>query len=263
MAQKIFNAHTHIFPEKIADKAVVNIGKFYDLKMYLGGTSEALIADGSPFGVEKYLVCSVATTAKQVESINSFVAGECEKHPEFVGLGSLHPDYEDIAGEVDRIEKLGLAGIKLHPDFQTFDIDDEKAFPIYEAAEGRMPILFHMGDNRYDYSNPHRLAKVLEKFPNLIALAAHLGGYQAWDKIDCIIGNPNVYFDTSSALDFMTPEAAGEIIHRHGTDRVMFGTDSPMWTHKDELGRFARIPLTDDERQAILWDNAARLFGIE
>lgn len=262
MTERIFDAHTHIFPEKIAEKAVANIGKFYDLKMNYDGTSEGLLAGGATIGCEKYVVCSVATTPRQVESINNFVAGECEKHREFIGLGSIHPDYENVAAETDRIIGMGLKGIKLHPDFQLFNIDDEAAYPIYEAAEGRVPILFHTGDDRHIYSDPRRLEKVLDRFPKLIAIAAHLGGYMSWDKIEGISGHPRVYFDTSSALDFMTPDKADEIIHRHGIDRILFGTDSPMWTHEEEFARFNKLTFTAEERKAVLWDNAARLYGI-
>ena len=152
--ENIIIMHCHIFPDKIEEKAVSAIGAFYDIPMQNKGTSEFLLADGRPVGVNKYLVCSTATTAHQVESINNFVAREAGLHPEFIGFGSLHPDYEDVAAEIDRMLSLGLRGIKLHPDFQKFNIDDERAFPIYKAAEGRLPILFHTGDDRYDFLEP-------------------------------------------------------------------------------------------------------------
>ena len=172
MNERIFNMHTHIFPQK-----------------------EHLLEDGKRIGVERYLVCSTATTAHQVESINNFVATEVSKHPEFVGFGSLHPDYEEISKEVDRMESLGLKGIKLHPDFQKFNIDDEAAYPIYEAAEGRLPILFHTGDDRYDFSHPTRLLRILDRFPNLTVIAAHLGGYHCWDDAKIYFGHPRVFID--------------------------------------------------------------------
>lgn len=260
MNQQIFNMHTHIFPEKIADKAVEAIGAFYDLSMDIRGTAESLIEDGKTIGVERYLVCSTATTTHQVESINNFVAKEVALHPEFVGFGSLHPDFPDITKEIERMETLGLRGIKLHPDFQKFNIDDESAFPIYEAAEGRFPILFHTGDDRYEFSHPHRLMRVLDRFPKLVVIAAHLGGYLRWDEAQVYFGHPRVYIDTSSALPFMTPERAVSIIRRHGTDRVFFGTDSPMWLHTGELARFNALGLTPEERSRILWDNATQFF---
>lgn len=258
--EKIINMHTHIFPEKIAEKAVAAIGGFYDLHMATGGTSEALINDGKPFGVCKYLVSSTATTEHQVASINTFIAAECAKHPEFVGFGSLHPGLtrEEIFSEVDRIISLGLKGIKLHPDFQKFNIDDPKAYPIYEAASGKLPILFHIGDNRYDYSHPARLHNILEKFPELVAIAAHLGGYRRWEDSHINRGHPRVYIDTCSSIEFMSPEEAVKIIREHGIDRVFFGTDSPMWSHEETMERFNALPLTQEEREKILYKNAQR-----
>ena len=157
---------------------------------------------------------------------------------------------------------LGLRGIKLHPDFQKFNIDDERAFPIYEAAEGRLPILFHTGDDRYDFSSPKRLARILERFPKLVAIAAHLGGYRDWVDAAVNYGNPRVYIDTSSALMFVPPEQAVNIIRAHGISRVFFGTDSPMWSHKGEMERFNALPLTPEERRLILHENAEKFLKL-
>ena len=90
---EIMDAHTHIFPSKIAEKATVNIGHFYDIPMAEQGSAEQLLASGAQIGTKRYLVCSTATTSHQVTSINDFIAEECGKHPEFFGFGTLHPDY--------------------------------------------------------------------------------------------------------------------------------------------------------------------------
>ena len=254
-AERIINMHAHIFPVKISEKAVGAIGDFYGIKMQIKGTPEYILEDGKTIGVEKYLVSSTATTGHQVQSINNFIAAEQEAHPEFIGFGSLHPEYEDIPGEIDRMISLNLKGIKLHPDFQKFTI--------YEAAEGRLPILFHTGDDRYEFSKPTRLYKVLEKFPKLIAIGAHLGGYRCWDEVDVYLGHPRLYIDTSSSLMFVTPQKAMEIIHKHGADKVFFGTDSPMWRHKDEFERFNKLTLTPEERKMILSGNALKFFHID
>ena len=256
----VINMHTHIFPGKIEEKAVDAIGQFYGIPMQNKGTSEYLLSDGAKIGVTKYLVCSTATTAHQVESINNFVSREVLAHPEFIGFGSIHPDYENIAAEIDRMVSLGLKGIKLHPDFQKFNIDDESAFPIYEAAEGRLPILFHTGDDRYDFSDPRRLNRVLEKFPKLVAIAAHLGGYRDWEAARVNYGHPRVYIDTSSSLMFVPPEEAVNIIRAHGVSHTFFGTDSPMWNHTDEFARFNALELTAEERSMILYKNAVDFF---
>ena len=144
---EIIDAHAHIYPEKIAAKATDTIGVFYDIKMEMpAGTAEQLIKDGGKAGITRYVVHSVATTAHQVRSINEFIRRECEAHPEFIGFITLHQDLseEEILAEIDFALENNLKGIKLHPDFQKFNIDDESAERFYRAAEGKLPILLHM-----------------------------------------------------------------------------------------------------------------------
>jgi len=262
----IIDAHAHIFPEKIAAKAAVGIGEFYDLNMENDGTLATLLRICDKAGVDRCIVQSVATVPQQVQSINNFIAESVQQYPDRLnGFGALHPDYEDIDGEVQRIVDLGLKGIKLHPDFQRFQIDDEKVFPIYEAAsrEG-LPILIHAGDHRYDFSGPKRLYKAAKLFPELIFIGAHFAGWSQWDEAEELYDNyRNIYVDLSSSLYDMTPEHAARLIHVFGADRVMFGTDYPMWTADEELERFATVPLTDEERELILYKNALRLLGEE
>lgn len=263
---KIFDAHCHIFPEKIAAKASVNIGKFYDLHMDYDGSIKTLMDIYKKVGVDKCLVQSVATTPAQVQSINNFIAESVKKYPDmFVGFCALHPHMEkkEIEAEIDRAVSLGLKGIKLHPDFQQFKIDDRKAYDIYEAAEGRLPILFHTGDYRYDYSSPKRLANALKDFPKLTAIGAHFGGWSEWaDGEKYLADNPNVYVDTSSSLYELTPAQAKEYITAFTPDRVMFGTDYPMWSIENELKHMAEIELSDSDREKIMYKTACKLLGI-
>lgn len=261
---KIIDAHAHIFPQKILPKAVDSIGAFYTLPMSGGkGSAEDLLEQGKKIGVCNYVVHSVATVPTQVEHINDFIAAETRLHPEFIGFASLHPGYEKISEEVQRAIELGLRGIKLHPDFQKFDIDSPEALEMYRKIDGRLPILMHMGDRKLTYSKPERLARVLEMFPKQVFIAAHLGGYSAWEESkQCLIGK-NIFIDTCSALPFLSAQEAAEIIRAHGTKRVFFGTDYPMWQHEEELERFLALPLTEQEREDILFNNAAALLGVE
>lgn len=257
----IVDAHTHIFPNKIAEKATKSIGDFYDAPMLYIGTPKFLLESGEKIHTAKYLVSSPATKPEQVESINTYIAQECAKHPQFFGFGTMHPGYENIKEEVDRIIALGLHGIKLHPDFQKFNIDDPDVMPMYRIIEqAGLPILFHTGDKRVDYSAPRRLHNVAAKFPDLICIAAHFGGYNSWTESAMHLLLPNVYFDTSSSLTSLTRERAVGLLHHFGIDRFMFGTDFPMWDHKQELSNFLSLGLTDEENDQILYQNFERIF---
>ena len=263
--QKIINSHCHIYPEKIASRAVVGIKDFYDLDMSLNGKISGLIEDGNKVGVTHYLVHSVATTPKQVKSINEFIAESVNTNPElFTGFGTLHPDSEDIQADFDYLIELGLKGVKLHPDFQLFSMDGEKAFKIGEIVnEGNVPLMIHCGDFRYNYSNPDQIKPFLEKFPDLTVIGAHFAGWSVWEEAtEKLAGAPNLYVDLSSSLYGLSPEKAVELIHAYGADKVLWGTDYPMWESVSEMEYFNKLDLTEKERSQILYDNAAKLLGL-
>ncbi len=260
---KVIDAHCHIYPEKIAEKAVAGTDRFYDTVAKCKGTVSDLFYEGDRAGVDRFIVQSVATTPKQVGSINEFIAAEVSENPErLTGLGTLHPESDDIAGDVRHIIELGLHGVKLHPDIQRFKIDDYRCLKIYELCEREgLPILMHTGDSRYDFSNPNRLVPVMKIYTDLTVIGAHFGGWSIWEQASrelCEL--PNLYVDCSSSFNYISLAAAQEIITRYGTARVMFGTDYPMWSPAEELETFFKLKLTDGERRDILYNNAERVY---
>ena len=258
------DAHAHIYPGKIAEKATASVGDFYHIPMHNVGLPHVLAQRGGEAGIDRFLVCSVATKVEQVRSINQFIQEKCRKYPQFIGLGAWHQDITDISGEMDDIQARGLRGIKLHPDFQEFMIDDPKMLDVYKEAHRRgLPILFHTGDSRTEFSSPHRLMNVIDKLPDFTCIAAHLGGYSEWEEARRELSGTNVYIDTSSSLFKISPEEAKENIAHFGVDHTMFGTDFPMWDPKEELERFFALGFSQEENQAMLYDNFARLFQLD
>ena len=127
-----------------------------------------------------------------------------------------------------------------------------------------MPVYFHIGDWRpqYRYSEAKKLCKVLDMFPRLEVVAAHLGGHRAFEEAKMLAGRPNVWYDTSSALWAMTPEYAYDLIHQLGTDRVMFGTDYPVKLHGEEIERLHAVGLEEHELEDIFYNNAKRFLKL-
>lgn len=260
------DAHCHIYPEKIVDKAVAGTDNFYGVKSACRGTTTDLIEKGLTAGIDHFIVQSVATTPKQVNSINEFIAYEvANSNGLMTGLGTLHPDSADMKADVRHLLDLGLKGVKLHPDIQAFKIDDYRCLKIYELCEeNNLPVLMHTGDNRYDYSNPNRLLPILEIYKNLTIIGAHLGGWSIWEEaVDVYRDMPNFYVDCSSSFPYLKPEAATEVIRKYGSKKVLFGTDYPMWDAKREIEYFLNLPLEKNEINDILNMNAKRLFGLE
>jgi len=267
--KKIFDIHTHIYPEKIAAKASVNLGRFYNFVVEGEGTYSHLESQGKEFGVGGFLILGVATNPTQVQSVNDFIGDTVElsrSHGyETVGFMGVHQDTPDFAATLDHAVSRGLKGVKIHPDIQGVDIDDPRLFELYHLIEGKMPIYFHIGDDRpeYRFSSPDKLEHILREFPRLTVAAAHLGGYKAWEEAMPLLGKrENVWFDTSSALWAITPEYADKVVSAIGTERLMFGTDYPVKTTEEELERLYKLTLTEDQLDDILWNNAARFLGL-
>lgn len=262
--KRIIDAHTHIFPTKIAAKASKSIGDFYGIDMNSDASVESLIALESKIGSEHVLVCSSALMPAQVETINDFIAANVKEHPEFIGFAAMHKDYDNYKEELARAKELGLRGVKFHNDMQRFDIDDPKMMPIYSEMERLgLPVLFHMGDDRYDFSAPSKMVQIARAFEGLTVIGAHFGGYRRWEDS---IHNPkldNVYYDTSSALFMLDSSTALRFIDHFGPDRFFFGSDFPMWSPEHELERFLKLGLDEESEKMILFDNFAKLFNIE
>lgn len=259
----IIDFHVHIFPDKIARKASRAVGRFYDLYMNCDGTLSGALAQMDQAGIGRCVAHSVATTPAQVDSINRFLL-ECRaQYPDrIIPFAAMHPDLPDIPGVMDEIVAAGFCGVKIHPDIQGFQIDSERSMRMIESIAGRLPLLIHTGDRRYDFSGPTRMNRVLEACPNLVAICAHLGAQGEWQNAEKLMRNENVYVDTSSSLYALPAKRAVELIRSFGTDRVLFGTDYPMWTARDEMERFDRLDLTDAERDGILHGNAERLLRL-
>lgn len=263
----IFDIHTHTYPEAIAARATEGLGKFYNFHVEGEGTYADMENDAKEFHVRGFLLFSVCTNAHQVEKVNTSIANLTKLSREHgyqsYGFAGMHQDFADFKGELDRAESIGLCGVKIHPDIQGVDIDDKRLLPLYESMEGRMPLYLHMGDDRpeYRFSEAKKLVHILELFPGLEVVAAHFGGYKAWDDSEkYLAGRPNVWYDTSSALWAMTPEYARHLVTVLGADRIMFGTDYPVVEMEPELERFMAIDLTESERRDILYNNAMRFI---
>lgn len=263
----VIDVHAHVFPRKILERAVAAISTFYDdLPMQMDGSLELLKSRMKQCGVEKTIIFTTATAKSQVTSIHEYIHTlQEESDGSLIGFGTLHPDMTEIEieNEVNNILRLGLRGIKLHPDFQHIAADSSAVFSMAEKAQGRLPLLIHAGDYRYGFSHPDQIRRLALSYPKLTVIAAHFGGWSQWNKSpDQLAGLPNVYVDTSSSLAFLSEDKVREIIERFGDGHVLFGSDYPMWDIQSELTRLFRLGLSGESLRKILHDNAAELFSI-
>ena len=255
--------HSHVYPDAIAPKAAESIREFYHLgDDSMNGKVETLLEYGTKAGIEKFVLLPVAMRPSRTRHINDFILQQLQGEPRFFGYGTIHAGMENLCGEVEYIMEKGLRGLKMHPDSQVFAIDDTRLFPVYDMIGDKLPILFHMGDQRYDYSHPARLRKVLDLFPRLRVIAAHFGGYSMYDTAAELLSDKECFFDVSSSLMFMEEGVAERYINHYGAERFVYGSDFPMWNPVQEMERFQRLKLTDSQKEQIAHITAEFLLDV-
>ena len=261
---RFIDFHCHVYPDAIAAKAADNVRQFYDGlgNPVIDGKVQTLLERGEQAGVHEFVILPVAVQASRTRHINDFIIEQVKKQPRFYGYGTIHADMQGLTEEVQYIMDQGLRGIKMHPDYQLFNIDDPRLFPVYEMAGENLPFIFHMGDQRYDYSHPARLRHVLELFPKLQVIAAHFGGYTVQEVAKEELSGKDCFFDVSSSLMFMEEGEAEKYINHYGAERFVYGSDFPMWDPAVEMERFLRLKLTDDQKEQIAHITAERILNI-
>ena len=265
----ILDAHVHTFPDSIAEKALHRLEKISGLTRATDGTVAYTVEYMKKLNVDKFINLNIAPSPAQQQTINTVAAENNKKYSDMISLGSVHPDNPDAVSEVYRIKSLSIKGIKLHPDYQDFFIDEKRLYPIYEAcSELNLPIVFHAGWDCYSpdviHAVPSASAKVAADFPTLKMVLAHFGGIHLWDEVESLLaGRENVYFDTAMAATYMRdPKIAMKILEKHPIENIFLGSDCP-WESPDRSIAFVEsLPISDDRKEKILGRNAASFYGL-
>ena len=207
-----------------------------------------------------------AAHAAQVIPANNYAIRLAQDHPEgIIAFGTVHPDYTDWESELARLKRHGIRGIKLHPDFQQFWLDDKRLLPIFDAAQDDFIFEIHIGDKRPPRENPscpYKMAAIIRQFPRLRVICAHLGGYHQWRaSMETLVGRP-VWLDTSSSSPFLPPELLQTILRRHPQEYLLFGSDYPLYDPAEEMERLQRKGRLSDTTLDKYRSNAGKLLPL-
>lgn len=265
----LIDCHTHAFAEKIAPRAVKQLEGYYRLPAFHGGGLTDLLPVAKEAGLDAIVLLNAATRPEQVKPANDWLislASEESTNPKIIPFGTFHIDDPDWLPEVQRLRSAGIRGIKLHPEFQGIDLADRRLNDFWAEVEQDFVVMVHIGDPRKspdNLSTPEKLAAILNRFPKLRAIAAHMGGYTYWQEAcESLIGR-NVYLDTSSTFPYIDASLLKTILSRHSKDLILFGSDYPLRSAQQDLPLLEKIPwLDDDEKERIRGKNAERLLGI-
>ena len=262
---RVIDIHTHAFPDGLAARAIAALeAETPQVHACLDGRVSSLIASMDRAGVDVSVIASIATRPAQFASILAWSRQIASSR--VVPFASVHPDDGDAAAHVRAVAEAGLRGIKLHPYYQGFAVDEERMAPLYAEMERLgLVLLMHAGfDPAYErrrLADAVRIAAVARRFPRLKLVAAHLGGWEDWDLAEEVLLGTPVCLDVSDSLNTMPREQALRFLERHPPECLLFGSDSPWVGQAEALGDPLLASLPADRLEALLGGNAARLLG--
>lgn len=274
----IIDFHTHTFPEKVAAAAIPKMQAASHAKAFTAGTAEALRASMAKAGIDRSVVLPVATNPLKVSSINDLSIAQTERDG-LIYFGCIHPEQPDWKEELCRIAKAGLKGIKIHPQYQGADMDDIRYLRIFEqAASLGLWVVTHAGDDigfpGLVRVSPEMVKNAIGQVGDFPLILAHMGGWKNWDRVEQL-AETKVYLDTSFSLGAITPiddhytpdelqmlsvERFCAIVRAFGAERILFGTDSPWGDQGETLEAIRALPLTAQQKEQILGQNALRVL---
>lgn len=262
----VVDIHTHAFADDIAPRAIPALLESAggDLTAHYDGTVRGLVDAMDRCGVDVSVIQPVATKPSQVAPINDWAAARASAR--IVPFGAMHPDLEDPAREIARMGALGLRGFKLHPEHQSFSPHEPRLHAIYEAAsDAGMIVLFHAGADVIHptiHGTPAAFAELIDAFPRLTVVLAHLGGFREWEGVAEHLAGRDVWLDTAYTPGHLPDDEFVALVRAHGADRVLFGSDGPWTDAAAEAAHLRSLPLTDSEIEGILGENARRLLRL-
>lgn len=265
----IIDFHTHIFPNKIAEKTIQSLSNKANVKASTNGTLEGLLQSMEQAQVDMSVILPVATKVAQMENINTYAKSVCENYPgKLISFGGIHPDCEDYKKELKHIKNLGLKGIKIHPDYQGVMIDDVRFMNIIEyASELGLIVVTHAGIDigipEPVHCPPDKMRKVLDKIKPEKMVLAHFGGWQQWNMVYEYLAGENVYLDTAFTFDYIKDEMFLKILNKHDENKILFATDSPWSAAISDIEAVRHLPIKTELEEKIFSGNAKKILELE
>ena len=277
----ITDFHTHTFPDAIAQRAIAGMQCNSHAAAFSSGTQDGLLASMDGAGVHRSVVLPVATNPLKIGSMNDKILSQ-EKSQHIVNFGAMHPQAENWKEELNRLAAAGVPGIKIHPQYQSTDITDIHYLRILDhAASLGLITVTHAGDEiAYPgvvRCSPEMIRSVCDQLGNIPLVLAHMGGWKNWQRVAENLCDTGCYLDTAISLGEIVPiddhyspadlpllsgDDFVSLVRAFGSQRILFGTDSPWANQAEEIKKITVLPLTQDEIKNILSHNATRLLGL-
>lgn len=261
----LIDFHTHIFSDAIASKAIPHLASICHLPPQTSGTAADTLLKMDQWKVDYSVFHNIATKPNQEDTIN-----DCAlqlKEDRLIPFAALHYQSDHVLDRLQTIKDNGFIGIKLHPDYQEFMIDNEALYPIYDTcSQLGLYVMFHAGVDFISpdlvHAPPQKSYKILKEFPHLKVILAHLGGFSMWDDVLELLAGQSVYMDTSMCAGRINPITMQHILQKHDPNQILFGSDCPWQSAEVNLSFLKSLRLSDQYLEKITYQNAMRILNI-
>ncbi len=259
----IIDFHTHAFPDPIAEKAIPTLENAGQVEAHTTGTTESLLASMDRAGITSSVICSIATRPEQFEAILNW--SQLVKNDRLIPLPSIHPDDPHCVERVYTVHKAGFTGIKMHPYYQNFFLNETRLDPLYGAlADTGLLLVVHCGFDiaypRIRCADPASILALQNRFPKLKLIATHFGGWKLWDEVEELLIGKQIYMEISFALQYLNREQMLRMLNSHPPELLLFGSDSPWTDQKECIAELQSLPLPDTLLAGILGNNALKIL---
>lgn len=268
----LIDFHTHVFPDKIAARAIESLkagmisrhGRAWP--SYASGSVEGLLESMNGESVDVSVMMPIATKPAQAESINRFARAHASER--LIAFGTVHPAQENWESALETLAVEGRPGIKLHPEFQDFYIDSPESVRILKkCGELGLMVTFHSGEDigcpPPVHAAPDRIRRAADCAPDTTLIAAHMGGWNMWEEAAKLLKDTHLMFDTAYVQLRMSAPEFRDLTRHFGAERVLFASDSP-WARPatDMLSFITEAGLNCAELDLVTHKNALRLLGM-
>ena len=259
----IIDFHTHAFPDTVAAKAIPSLEKAGNIKAHTTGTTRSLLASMDMAGIDRSLICSIATRPAQFDAILDW--SRQIRSERLIPLPSIHPDDPYCVERVYTVQQEGFIGIKLHPFYQEFSLNEKRLDPFYQALSNTgLLLVVHCGYDiaypRIRYADPAGILSLHERFPKLRLISTHFGGWDLWDEVEEILIGRKIYMEISFALQYLQEEQAVRMLNNHPPEYLLFGSDSPWADQTKCITKLKSLALNDKLLAGILGENGLKLL---
>jgi uncharacterized protein len=259
---RLFDLHVHLWHgeeslrdyEKQLEKGRLEVASFG--AMWFGGPNQAL-----------------AGRLAQIEAGNNGIIELATRSPKAIPIATVHPyDGPAALAELERVATKGVKVVKIHAHTQKFDPDDPRVLTLVRRA-GELGVIMLIDNANILPGDSEKLFNLAIKAPQTKFIYAHLGGmnFRFWNILKAArtaqgVFAENVYFDISAIVVLVadSPIAAEFVwtMRNVGIDRVLLGSDFPQYTLEQTVSALRRLPLDENERAKIGYENARALFRL-